>query len=73
MFDLTIHPGAQICDFEDDDVNAEATMLASLGVYDGASGGSAADPEFPGRIECCSSKCALPEDLLAGAQFSRHA
>jgi hypothetical protein len=42
-------------------------MLAGLGVYDGAAGGSAADPEFPGRIECCSSKCALPEELIAGA------
>jgi hypothetical protein len=61
--------GAQICDFEDDDVNAEASMLASLGVFDGAAGGSVSDPEFAGRIECCSSKCALPEEVLAGLCF----
>jgi serine/threonine protein kinase len=63
----SFHSGAQICDFDDDDLNAEAAMLAGFGVSDGTPGGSAADPEFPGRIECCSSKCALPEELLAGA------
>jgi hypothetical protein len=44
-------------------------MLASLGVFDGAAGGSVSDPEFAGRIECCSSKCALPEEVLAGLCF----
>lgn len=63
--------GAQICDFDDDDTSSEAALLASLGVFDASAGGSAADPEFPGRIECCSSKCALPEELLAGASAQR--
>ena len=61
--------GAQICDLDDDDTSSEAAMLASLGVYDAAAGGSSADPEFPGRIECCSSKCALPEELLVGVSI----
>jgi hypothetical protein len=51
---------------DDDDLSSDASMLASLGVFDAAAGGSAADPEFPGRVECCNSKCALPEELLAG-------
>ena len=67
---LNFNTGAQICDFEDEEVNSEAALLASLGVYDGTSGATASDPEFPGRIERCFAKCALPEELLAGALIS---
>lgn len=66
----SVNAGAQICDMDDDDLSSDASMLASLGVFDAAAGGSAADPEFPGRVECCNSKCALPEELLAGLKYT---
>ena len=62
----SVNAGAHLCDLDDDDVNAEAAMLASLGLYEGPASG-AADPEDPARIECCSTKCGLPEELLASA------